>query len=829
MNRLTINLILIVFFLNILSVNGQTKKVIKETFFEGEMYLLYEEYEEAIPSYDSLLSWFPENDNYKYRLGVCYLNIPGQKEKSLTYLQAAVQNINPKYKDGKYKEKAAAYDSWYYLAKAYLVTNQIDKAITTYNRFLDGMDYKLYDSTLVKKELEACYNAKRLMEYPLYLKSVNQGDIINGRFPDVNPVVSADEKTLLYTRENPFSDMIFFSRKVDNEWTPGIVIMDQLLVDEGYTTSVSGDGEELYLYKNDQYVGNIYSSNFVDGRWQPAIKLNENINTKYWESHAAISTDGTKLYFTSNRPGGYGGLDIYESERDSIGNWSPAENLGPIINTPYNEETPFLSKTDNVLFFSSRGHFSMGGHDIFYSTLGENGSWLPPINMGFPVNSTDDDTFFHPVGQGYTAYVSRFDPNGSGMQDIHRIEIFSDDHPRKFFVRGMVSLRDLLSQFNDSVKISTLDRTNLDTLLIVYSDPETGEYEFEVPQGQYKLVYESDGSEKDITDLDIDLLHPQDSVTVPEMELDKSDFIAEISLLSSDSTAKVNIGDTTLINLLTEPNSILVVEHWQGDSLLRTEEFIITDTLFTYKAIAEAGNNKIVFKMKDRFNNLTVKEYNINAEKKKVKNVVIDDPTKLITEQALDTLKVKQVERADPTIEKLDKIIAEVSNNEEIKEALEKTKEKDIKNAGEWLESIYSVALEDGAEQEILTRLIAALSADLDETAEEYLTRLSGFASENLRKAISSINLDEINADSPEDIIEYLLSNADKYGYTQQEVFEAFAKLINTDKKTAEEIVNYIESTDGKLIWILWLFLAAGLSLSFFIWFKRRKKEDEED
>ena len=106
------------------------------------------------------ISWFPENDNYKYRLGICYLNIPGEKEESLGYLQEAVQNINPKYKDGKFKETGADYDAWYYLAKAYLVTNQIDKAIKLITGSTRGWTNKLYDSTLVKKEMEACHNAK---------------------------------------------------------------------------------------------------------------------------------------------------------------------------------------------------------------------------------------------------------------------------------------------------------------------------------------------------------------------------------------------------------------------------------------------------------------------------------------------------------------------------------------------------------------------------------------------------------------------------------------------------------------------------------------------
>ncbi|MEE4116848.1 MAG: tetratricopeptide repeat protein [Marinilabiliaceae bacterium] len=823
MSRLTLNLTLVVFCLNILVTHGQSKKLIKETFYEGEMFLLYEEYVEAKTMYDTLISWFPENDNYKYRLGICYLNIPGEKDKSLDYLQEAVQNINPNYKDGKVKETAAAYDAWYYLAKAYLVTNQVDKAITTYKRFLEGMDHKLYDSTLVKKELEECYNAKRLMEYPLYLKSVNQGDIINDRFSDINPVVSADEKTMIYTRETALQDQIFFSRKVNGEWTPGLVIMDQLLVDEGNSTSLSADGTELFIYQNDSYDGNIYSSRFVDGRWQPARILNENINTKYWESHASVSNDGKKLFFTSNRPGGYGGLDIYVSERDNLGEWGPALNLGPGVNTPFNEESPFLDRTDKVLFFSSRGHFNMGGHDIFYTTQNPSGEWITPINMGYPLNSTDDDIFYHPVGQGYTAYYSRFDPDGFGQKDIFRIEIFSDDHPRKFFVRGMVKLRDLISQFSDSVKISTLDRKNMDTLLVVYSDPETGEYEFEIPQGEYKLVYESDGSEKNVTDLEIDLHHPADSISVPELELFKTDLVAEIHVLEIDSLSSVIQGDTASINIATEPFSILRVEQWQGDKLLSAEEFLVTDSIFKYRTIPSADDVDLKFIITDRFNNKTIAEHKLlTVEPEEIKTIV--EPELILADLQTDTVSITQQIVRDPSIEKLDSLITEVSDDRDIKEAIEKTKEKQIKNVGDWLESIYTIVIEDGAEQDILTRLMAALSADLDESAEDYLKKLYKYAGANLRSAIDDFDMSDIKANTPEELIEFLLGNAAKYGYTRNEVFEAVAKLINEDKKTAEEIVDYIEKSEKNNLWIVWPVLAGSAFLGYTFWRRRKVK-----
>ncbi len=833
MNRQAIKLLLIALLLSSATISAQSRREIKDMFFEAESWMLFEEYPEALPLYLDLLDIYPENYNYKYRIGVCYLNTPGEKEKALPYLQGAVQHINLKYKEGRFKETEAPYDALFYLATAYRITNQLDKAIETYGSFYRGMDHKMYDSTIVKLQIEACRNAKELMKTPLYLKRENQGEFINDQRSDVSPVVSADEKTIVFTRELPFYEGIFYSKKVDSVWSPPVQIQEELLIDDGYSTCLSHDGTELYIYRDDGYDGNIYVSNYVDGRWTPAEKLNENINTKYWESHACISNDGKKLYFTSNRKDSYGGLDIYVSEKDSLDNWGPAVNMGPVINTPFNEETPFLGSSDNVLFFSSRGHFNMGGHDIFYSTKMENGQWSVPVNMGYPVNTTDDDVFFSPVGEGYLAYVSMFDPNGFGMEDIYRVEVFSEEHPRKFYVRGMVKLKDLLSQYSDSVKIYALEKSNMDTLVAVYSDPRTGRYEFEIPQGDYKVVYQSDGSEKIEKDLRIDLIHPSDSILMPEEQLHKTDFIAEIEIPVVFDSLIYSRGDTAMFDLTLEPNSILTVEHWQGDSLIKTEEFYINEPSFNYKTEAVTGDNKLKFTIRDRFNNVTIKDFEFLASEPEIKPEITEpvtepDPQVLLAQQrALDSLKATQTKETE-SIDRMGQIITEVSETDNtIKEAILKTNEKQIKKAGEWLESLYSVAIEDGAEKELLTKLIAAMSAESGNSAEEYLDRLVQYADHNLKASLEKIDLDELKKHSPEEIISYLLSNTDRLGYTKDEVFEAFSKIINATDKTAEEIVDYIQSGKGRKLWVLWIILG-GVAVTVIIFGagKKKKKND---
>lgn len=831
MTRPVFYLTIIILLLNISVSSGQTKTEIKEMFYEAEAFVLYEEWQEALPGYLELMRLFPDNYNYKYRAGMCYLNIPGQKDKALGYLQEAVQNINPKYKEGRLKEIGAPYDALYYLASAYQITNQLDKAIETYREFYNGMDIKMYDTTIVKFQIETCYNAKKLMEIPLYLKEVNQGDMINENFSEFNPVVSADESVMVFSKKLQFYTAPFFTRKINGQWTPPVQLIEQLLIDEGISTSLSSDGTQLYLYKSDNYDGNIYVSNYADGRWSPAVKMNDNINTNYWESHAVISSDGQALYFTSNRKGGYGGLDIYVSKKDSLGMWAPAVNLGPTINTPFNEETPFLDKTDKTLFFSSRGHYNMGGHDIFYSTRLKNGEWSQPVNMGYPVNTTDDDLFFSPVGEGYIAYMSKFDDHGYGQQDIFRLEVFSDDHPRRFFVRGMVTLRDLMSRFKDSVKISALSKLNMDTLLVIYSDPETGEYEFEVPHGEFRLLFESPGSENRIEDLDLALTRSGDSLLIPEKVLSKTDFMADLDISDIDSTRKYQTGDSALIDLFIEPSSILVVEHWVGDSLVSTEEYIVNDNQFRYAMIPETGDNRFVFTSQDRFNNTNQKQVNIIIPEPKVapEKIISVDPDKLIalneqTEQQIDEASGKP----DPSIDSMTQAISQATgDNAAMQNALEKTSEKKIKNAGEWLETLYSVAIEDGTDKETLLRIIAAMSANTGMTGEEYLKALKQYAEGNLKEFIKSIADEAGDLTTPEEVISYLITNAQRGGYTTLELFETLARMIADQSKSADEILDYIDTGKRNYLWILWILIGGSAATFFIIFYKRRKKEEK--
>ncbi len=443
------------------SLAGQSRSELREMFISAEGDLLFEDYAEALPKYLSLLQIYPENYNFYFRIGQCYLNTPGEKDKAIAWLETAVQNINPNYRRGKFQETGAPYDALYFLANAYRIGNDFDKALGAYELFLKDVDTEMYDTALVRFQMQTCNNARQMMRKPVYVVDRNLGNTINDRFSEFNAVISPDEKTLLFTRELQFYDAIFWSTKVNGIWSEPVNLTPQLGIDQDYyTSSISHDGRTLLLYRTDTYDGNIYSSGLEGDTWGKVVKLNNNINTKYWESHATMTRDGRKIYFTSNRRESMGGLDIFVAERDSTGDWGPAVNLGPEINTIYNEETPFLANDDRTLFFSSRGHFNLGGYDIFRSDLDAQGRWSTPVNIGYPVNTTDDDLFFMPLGKGNRGYYSRFADDGYGRMDIYSCDIYSELNPRNFFVTGRASVSNLLAEFPQPVKITAVSNAD---------------------------------------------------------------------------------------------------------------------------------------------------------------------------------------------------------------------------------------------------------------------------------------------------------------------------------------------------------------------------------
>lgn len=418
-------LIIIVLTFIYLSSTAQEIKNMQEVFLETEYFFLNEDYSDALPLYLQLYEKMPENSNLAYRIGACYLNIPGQKNLSIDYLETASKNMSAKHKEGTINQTAAPYDALYDLGKAYLINYKFDKAKDAFKRYSGSLlpdDRENLD--FINHEIMVCDNAKELIAKPVSYTEDNIGDLFNDEKSNYDPVISADGKSFAYMVSLKFYDAIMYSKLINGKWTPPVNITPELQLDgKIYISCLSADGKVLVLSKNDNYNSDIYTSTYNGTSWTASVKAGKNINTKYWESHGFISEDGNQMIFASDRPGGFGGLDLYSSYKVN-GVWGPAVNLGQEINTQFNEDRAYLINNGKTLFFSSQGHITIGGYDIFRSDLQTNGLWSNPENLGYPLNTPDDNMFFMPTGNGKSGYYSIFkESGGSGKEDIYKITL----------------------------------------------------------------------------------------------------------------------------------------------------------------------------------------------------------------------------------------------------------------------------------------------------------------------------------------------------------------------------------------------------------------------
>lgn len=406
------------------SQRSESEIALKEYFADAEFFLTQEFYVDALNDFLQVYKrGYQDNANINYRIGICYLNIPGQKHKSIEYFEKAKASVSSKYRESSLKEENVPIDVYLYLGNAYRVNDSLNKAIIAYNEYKkllpdDEKDLLEY----VNQQIEACNIASEFMDSPVEVEFVNLGPGINMSNENYKAVVSGDGSTLVYMFKLPFYDAVYYSQKVNDSWSDPENITPQIMSDGNqFVSSLSYEGKMLLLSKEDEFNSDIYVSTYVDNRWTKSEPLGSNINTKFWESHASISKDGKELYFTSNRKGGKGYMDIYVSELNEEGIWGPAKNLGPEINSKLNEDTPFITADGKYLYYSSQGFTNMGGYDVFRSELNDSSEWSIPQNLGYPINTTDDDLFYFPWGNGEIAYMAKIMDEGFGATDIYKL------------------------------------------------------------------------------------------------------------------------------------------------------------------------------------------------------------------------------------------------------------------------------------------------------------------------------------------------------------------------------------------------------------------------
>ncbi len=422
----------VILLLLVVSAKAQDTKEVKLLFQEAEEHLLYEEYDYALPKFKKLTELGLDNSNINFSIGICYLNMPGMVENSIPYLEKASQNVSKNYMEGNYKEDKAPEEAYFYLAKAYRLTRNYDKSIDVYKKYRAELSpTDVYYLDFCDLQVRTCEQAKKLEAKPIVFTQKEADFSIAEEC--YNPAMSGDGNSVVftsmqqvkddYTGEKLWFEIINYSTKTAVGWSEPKDLSIQLASDGYYsTTFLNYTGDYMLCYRDDYGNGNIYFSVLEGKQWSKLEKLPKQISSRGNETHASLTRDGNTMYFTSDREGGIGGKDIYRVSKDGSGKWGKPENLGEGINTQFEEETPFINADGTILYFASEAHTSMGGYDIFKSTLNSDGTWSQPQNLGYPVNTGRDDLFYYPLEDGSALM--------SGVSDEGKWRIYHIEYPR---------------------------------------------------------------------------------------------------------------------------------------------------------------------------------------------------------------------------------------------------------------------------------------------------------------------------------------------------------------------------------------------------------------
>ncbi len=397
----------LIFIFLLLSALPGVSQSAKEFLKNGDQQYEAKDYINALKTFKDGLKGYPEDARLNLKAGLTYLSLPNKSE-SLLYLQKAFT-----------LDSSVDENIYYYLGLSY----QSNKQYKSAERFFE--EHKLRNkkqTAFMDKKIRQSQFADSLTRIPTNVVVENVGKSINSAFHEYSPLVSADGNTMIFTSNRPdenagsaftkFED-IYISKRMNGEWSKPEKISPNINIKfNDAAASLSPDGKTLVLYY-EYGGGDIYVSKSDGSGWTTPTPLNKNINTPtFWETSAFLTNDGQKLYFTSNRPGGLGNLDIYVSEMEQTGDWGKANNLGPTINTEGREDSPVVDPDGTTLYFSSDGHPTMGGMDIFKSEF-KDGAWQKPVNMGYPVNSIEDDSFFAFSQDKRRAYFSTMREEGN--------------------------------------------------------------------------------------------------------------------------------------------------------------------------------------------------------------------------------------------------------------------------------------------------------------------------------------------------------------------------------------------------------------------------------
>jgi outer membrane protein OmpA-like peptidoglycan-associated protein len=573
------------------------ERSIKRQYAVADEYWLDENYDFALKIYTKIKKSVENTAFLNYKIGNSYAKAALYKnnDSAMYYLSEAVKNVTKEpYKYSEESSSNIESPVFAYLDLGRMLRNihKIDDAETYFQMFEEswGTDMPKDLKKIIDKEFEICKTAKLLIANPIDIV-VTPLENVNSVYPEFAPVISADEQTLIFTSRRKLDELdekqdkdpydfgyyedIFISTKnKEGKWAEPKLISDKINT-KGHEASIglSVDGQQLLIYSSQlDASGDIYYSKLEGLEWTKPVPF-EALNSKAKETHACFSADGKTVYFASDRKGGYGGFDIYRVTMLPNGQWSEPLNLGSKINTEYDDRSPFIHPDGVSLFFSSNGHETMGGLDIFQSTdLGEEG-WSTPENVGYPINTTEDDAFFVTSVDGKRSYYASEKEQGLGGKDLYMISIPKPPVQPMTVMSGVFSLGDKDGNIPADAQIIVKDNQTGEIIGIYKPNTKTGKYLFILPPGKnYNVTYEAKGylfkSENLIVPKNSAFQSMKKEIKLAAIKVDESIILNNVffefgsSKISNDSKSELN----KLFSLLSNNPSISVEIQGHTDS-----------------------------------------------------------------------------------------------------------------------------------------------------------------------------------------------------------------------------------------------------------------------
>ena len=600
------------------TLSDRKKLNIADTYFSAQQYLY------ARPIYDSLYKKHKSNIYVGYLLGTCSIYDSHFQAKAEPLIKAA-ESI---------KLKLADYD--YYLGKAYLVNDKYQDAITQFEKYkLNPLNSDSKNE--VDYQITVCKSAISLENKSAVTKITNVGPPINTFGSEYSPILPSSESFMIFTYRGErsmggkqilpnrvdekngiyFEDVMISYKDDKNKWTDPKPINTINTNGHDAAVHISHDGQKLFIYRNIGVGhGDIYMSKLDGFNWTIPEKV-KGINSNFWEGSVCLSPDEKTIYFSSERQGGIGGRDIYYAQLMPDGNWGNVKNLGPDINTKFDEDAPFIHADGKTLFFASTGHNTIGGYDIFRSEL-KLGKWSTPYNVGKPINTMQDDKFYVVSSDGERGYYSSERKDGYGQQDIYVVEPGLFGKPT-----ALVLVTGIVTYDNAPIKAEIVVKSKLsqkDYSGIFNSNSINGDYLINLPSGnEYQIVYKYQNTilTKDISTALVDSfakieinteLFSDEYLKLNYAKIDSSAFKSEefSNLSLTNEQLLVKYGNTIIdsLNYTVQIGAYKILENFNYSRLIglpKTQRKTFTDnitrfTIGSFKTLNEA--NEILLKAK---------------------------------------------------------------------------------------------------------------------------------------------------------------------------------------------------------------------------------------